>query len=200
MYIVFDTETTGKPINYKAPMHDVNNWPRVAQLAWACYGADKQLITAESHLILPDGWVIPKEQFFIENGMSTERNMAEGVPIRTVLDRFISQYNECDFLIAHNFTFDYNIVGAEMIRQQVRANKKLKGICTMETTTQLCKLPHLRKPGQKWTAKGYKWPTLQELYAFLFKETLVDAHDALGDVMSTANCFFKLLEMGVITL
>ena len=193
MYLVFDCETTGKPINYKAPMQDVDNWPRVAQLAWALFDADKQLISSACHLILPDGWEIPKEQFFIDNGMSTERNMAEGIPIKTVLDQFIENYNQCNFLIAHNLTFDYNIVGAEMIRTKVRANKKLKAICTMETTTQFCKL-HGGYGGK------YKWPKLEELHHKLFGVKFDNAHDALGDVKATGRCFFELLEKGIITL
>jgi hypothetical protein len=34
MYLFFDTETTGLPSNYKAPATDLNNSPRLVQLAW----------------------------------------------------------------------------------------------------------------------------------------------------------------------
>jgi len=34
MYLFFDTETTGLPKNWKAPIEDLNNWPRLVQLAW----------------------------------------------------------------------------------------------------------------------------------------------------------------------
>lgn len=33
MYLFFDTETTGLPKNWKAPVSDLNNWPRLVQLA-----------------------------------------------------------------------------------------------------------------------------------------------------------------------
>jgi DNA polymerase III subunit epsilon len=29
MYLFFDTETTGIPRNYKAPVADLQNWPRL---------------------------------------------------------------------------------------------------------------------------------------------------------------------------
>jgi hypothetical protein len=29
MYLFFDTETTGLPKNWKAPVTDLNNWPRM---------------------------------------------------------------------------------------------------------------------------------------------------------------------------
>ena len=34
MYLFFDTETTGLPRNWKAPVTDLNNWPRMIQIAW----------------------------------------------------------------------------------------------------------------------------------------------------------------------
>ena len=34
MYIIFDTETTGLPQNWNAPITDTDNWPRCIQIAW----------------------------------------------------------------------------------------------------------------------------------------------------------------------
>ncbi len=34
MYLFIDTETTGLPRNYRAPVTDLNNWPRMIQIAW----------------------------------------------------------------------------------------------------------------------------------------------------------------------
>ena len=34
MYLIFDTETTGLPKRWDAPITDVNNWPRCVQIAW----------------------------------------------------------------------------------------------------------------------------------------------------------------------
>ena len=34
MFLIFDTETTGLPKNFKAPISDSDNWPRMVQLAW----------------------------------------------------------------------------------------------------------------------------------------------------------------------
>ena len=40
MFLVYDTETTGLPGNYKAPLTDSENWPRLVQLAWQLHDAD----------------------------------------------------------------------------------------------------------------------------------------------------------------
>jgi len=34
MFLIFDTETTGLPKNFNAPITDVDNWPRCVQIAW----------------------------------------------------------------------------------------------------------------------------------------------------------------------
>ena len=34
MYLIFDTETTGLPRDFKAPITDTDNWPRCVQIAW----------------------------------------------------------------------------------------------------------------------------------------------------------------------
>lgn len=39
MYLFIDCETTGPPKNYRAPVDDLDNWPRLVQLAWARYDA-----------------------------------------------------------------------------------------------------------------------------------------------------------------
>lgn len=193
MYLFFDTETTGTPKNYKAPMSDVDNWPHCAQIAWQLYDKDGLLIMEQSEMIFPDGWEIPKEKFFIDNNMSTERCRMEGLPIKSVLSRFLYDLNQCEYMIAHNFAFDYPILGAEMIRSGMRAERKIKGICTMNQTTEFCKLPG------KFAGK-YKWPKLSELYEKIFDKSFDEGHDALFDVRATAECFFELVKRGVIKL
>ena len=34
IYLFFDTETTGLPKSWKAPVTDTENWPRIVQIAW----------------------------------------------------------------------------------------------------------------------------------------------------------------------
>jgi DNA polymerase-3 subunit epsilon len=46
MYLFFDTETTGLPKNWKAPVTDLENWPRMIQIAWIlCDEAGNKLDT-----------------------------------------------------------------------------------------------------------------------------------------------------------
>lgn len=193
MYLFFDTETNGLPKDWKAKMSNVDNWPRIIQFGFQVYDSTRQLVMESKELIVPDGWEIPNAKFWIDNGYSTEQNKLMGVPIHKSLQRFLHYYALSKIMIAHNMNFDYNVVGAEMLRLKLRAENKLERICTMEKTTDFLKLP-----GGKFG--GYKFPKLEELYRFLFKEDFDGAHDALADVRATARCFFELVDRGIIVL
>lgn len=198
---IFDCETNGKPIDYKAPMSRVDNWPRVTQLAWKVFNLEKMELTSGNYLIKPDGWTIPTEKFFIDQGFSTERSMAEGVPIIQALQHFVGDLQSIEWLFAHNLAFDYNVVGAEMIRGGHASERKPQRICTMESTIELCKIPFPgRRDTRGWVQQAYKWPKLEELYRILFGRNFENAHKADGDVDALADCVFELIKRDHIKL
>ncbi len=163
--LFFDTETNGLPRDYKGSIYDVDNWPRVIQLSWqVSYTQTGYMFSKYNHLIKPDGWEIPKESFWIDNGFSTEENHLKGSAMDYVLDAFIACVQECDLLVAHNMAFDYNVLGAEMIRYGKKSERKVERFCTMEASIKLCKIPfgNDRRP---WInrRRGYKWPKLEQL-------------------------------------
>lgn len=189
MILFFDTETTGTPKNYKASPRELDNWPRVIQLAWAFYKDNGELMSFACDLIKPDGWEIPKEKFWIDNGFSTEKSLEAGIPIGEALKKFVFAIDNTNLLVAHNMEFDLPICAAEMIRANVKAAHKPEKYCTMKTTTDLCMIPG---------PYGFKWPKLEELHQFLFGKKFEGAHDALNDVMACAACYFELKKRGLI--
>jgi DNA polymerase III epsilon subunit-like protein len=189
-HLFFDTETNGLPKNYKGYIRDLDNWPRVIQLAWILFDDNGTEIDSRCSLIKPNGWTIPKEKFWLDNGYSTEKNDLLGSRMGEELYHFIEGINNAKVMIAHNLGFDLPIMAAEMIRCDMRAANKPKKYCTMKGTTNLCKLP-----GQY----GYKWPKLEELHTYLFGVSFDGAHDALEDVKATARCFFELRDRGHLT-
>ena len=56
MYLIFDTETTGLPKRYNAPVSDSDNWPRCIQIAWQLHDAMGNLIEHQDYLVKPDGF------------------------------------------------------------------------------------------------------------------------------------------------
>ncbi len=189
MYLFFDTETTGLPKKWNAQASDVDNWPRLVQIAWIFATEKTHAFITQAHIIKPDGYEIPVEASDI-HGITQERAMNEGVPILDVLEKFLILNGGADRFVGHNVNFDVSIIGAEMFRADLNGRFIfLKQICTMKTSTNYCKLKG---------KYGYKYPTLGELYLKLFDKELKDAHDALVDIKATAECFWKLEELGVI--
>lgn len=189
--LFFDCETNGLPIDYKASYEDVDNWPRVISLAWLTADLQGNTLTQQYHLIKPEGWQMPTEQFWVDNGYTQERSLAEGKPIFEVLPEFLEAKKSADLLIAHNINFDHRIVWAEFIRAGIPPRSGMTKICTMAKSTSYCKLPAKR---------GFKWPKLEELHQVLFNKAFEKAHDALADVIACKNCFFELVKRGVITI
>ena len=51
MFLIFDTETTGLPKRWNAPLSDTENWPRCIQIAWQLHDNNGVLIEHEDYLI-----------------------------------------------------------------------------------------------------------------------------------------------------
>lgn len=192
MIMFFDTETNGLPKNYKAPMTDVGNWPRVCQLAWKVFTDDGVLVRSRQFIVSPDGWEIPQDVSEI-HGFTTEFAKQVGMPIVIGLNEFALDYNDCHTLVAHNINFDYCVLGAELIRAGIRTAPKVgplgvKKICTMLSAVDVCKIPG---------NYGHKWPKLIELHEKLFDAGFDGAHDAMVDVDACAKCYFKMISDGV---
>jgi len=189
MYLFFDTETTGLPRNYKAPVTDTRNWPRMIQIAWILSDDNGKRIDSQDFIIKPEGFNIPVEASRV-HGISTEKAMDEGILLQNVLQEFNQLIAETDYLVAHNISFDEKIVGAEFIRKNIDSQLFQKPrLCTMHASTEYCKIPG---------RFGYKWPRLSELHIKLFGEDFDDAHDAAADIGATEKCFWALKEKGVI--
>ncbi len=194
MFLIFDTETTGLPRDYNAPLSDSDNWPRMVQLAWQLHDRSGKLLAHNCVTIKPRGYTIPFNAAQI-HGISTERAMAEGIDLAESLALFTEAVAKAHFICGHNIGFDINIVRAEFLRCQLgdcfQGKKILDTKC--DFTTSFCAIPG-GKGGK------FKWPTLTELYQKLFNSTFAEAHNAAFDVQATSKVFFETLKRGIIPL
>ncbi len=189
MYLFFDTETTGLPKNWKAPVSDVNNWPRLVQLAFLLYDRAGNKIEGGDFIIKPEGFTIPVDASNIHR-ITTERALLEGQSLSSVLLTFQDLISQSEVLVAHNMSFDEKIVGAEFLRAGMHNSIPAKNkICTMQSATNFCAIsgPY-----------GYKWPKLSELHNKLFHTDFEEAHNAAADINATAKCFWELKKIGKI--
>jgi len=187
MYLIFDTETTGLPKRWNAPVTEVDNWPRCVQLAWLLHDGMGNLMEQRDFLIQPEGYDIPYDAEQI-HGISTELATNDGIPLEEALILFNEVLEKTQFLVGQNVGFDINIMGSEFYRSGVEnslTNLPVLDTCT-EDTALLCQIPGGR--GGK-----FKLPTLTELHNFLFNEPFSDAHNAAADVEATSRCFFELV-------
>ena len=189
MYLIFDTETTGLPKKWNAPISDINNWPRCVQLAWQIHDNLGNCIESKDFLIKPDGYNIPYDSQKI-HGISTELAERDGHDLLEVLTQFNEAVKNSKFIIGHNVKFDLNIMGCEFYRLKIKNNlevSKILDTCYEKTAT-LCEIPGGR--GGK-----YKFPTLTELHSYLFSTSFADAHNATADVEATTRCFLELIRI-----
>jgi len=198
--LVIDSETNGFKRNYAKGPRLSDKQGRVIELSWEIFNLNTMQVEKEKvYLIKPDGWLIPNAKYFmaqgqteeraiqsaafwIKHGFSTYKSMREGVPMPQVLQEFISDLETCDLLAAHNLPFDKDVVGNEMIRYGMRANKKLPTICTLNDLKAIGKMK------------------LSELYKYLFNKELEGAHRAENDRTACRLCLVEVIKRGIIEL
>jgi len=191
MYLIYDTETTGLPKNFSAPISDSENWPRLVQIAWQLHDDMGELIEVKNFIVRPVDFTIPYNAEKI-HGISTKRALEQGVDLAFVLEEFNKAVAQSQYIVGHNIIFDINIMGAEFYRTQMETSlMDEKSIDTKNEGTDFCAIPGGR--GGK-----FKWPTLTELHIKLFKEGFSEAHNASADVEATTRCFLELIRLRVI--
>ena len=187
MFLVFDTETTGLPKRWDAPISDHENWPRCVQIAWQLHDDFGNCVEHKDFIVSPECFDIPFESEQI-HGISTALSTKEGSAINAILADFNTALAKSKYIIGHNVKFDVNIIGAELDRLGLDTSVTTTPIldtCTEHTAT-LCQIPGGR-------GGRFKLPTLSELYKQLFDDSFDQAHNATADVEATARAFFELL-------
>lgn len=192
--LFFDVETTGLPSERNAHPSNLGVFEkcRVVSIAW-CLRDANTMYSKHYHVVdpgLPPGQEIGAS--FI-HGITREMVDEYGVRKNIVLDMFLNDLKRSTTLIAHNMTFDINVVASELYRLDRKVDAEIllhsDTMCTMKSTTDIVRLPS--KYG-----RSYKWPKLSELYKFLFGQEFENQHNALADVDALVKCFYELFGSG----
>lgn len=205
--LIFDVETTGLEMKKALPQCSY-----IIQLSFMIYNLETNSIQENfnEYINIPkDVEIIP----FIENLTKINRDLCDhGKPIQTALKAFYKALQTCDFVVAHNFSFDASMITLEFLRhfQELKEDcpdglrlfhqqSAVEQYCTMRSSIHVCKIPFpdsanhhkLKNPNQK---ENYKYPKLEELYTFLFQEDarIDNLHNAMVDVLVCFKCFMKL--------
>lgn len=193
MFLIFDTETTGLPRDPRAPLTDLDNWPRMVQLAWQIHDEKGNFVEAQNHLVIPDGYTIPIDAKMV-HGISTEYAQKYGKPLDEVLRIFHESAQKVRYFVGHNVGFDMSVLGCEYLRmwgeENLLSRWQVIDTCT-EKTADFCQIPGGRNG-------RFKFPKLSEIHMYLFGEGFDSAHNASADVNATARVFLELLRRKVL--
>lgn len=201
--LIFDTETSGKPKHYGNPEDDLDNYPYLVQYCGQLIELDLnnldsyKVIYSINSLVKPkrNGNIITIEEgAFKVHGISVNKAMQEGNDIAHIAMIHQGMTNCADFIVAHNWQLDRGVIVSELLRLGINSTAKrgCQAFCTMKYSTNLLQLPSTSA-----YHKGFKFPSLAELYTYCTDRNINDdhqAHDAQGDVNATIICLVHLIK------
>lgn len=168
--LVFDTETTGLVKTTK--MHD-NQLPEIIEFYGAVIDMDDGTILDECDLLIKPARDIP--EFITKINGITNEMVAKSLPFRKVASQIHELIREAPLVIAHNLSFDREMVNIEMKRCGI-AIEWPRCLCTVE---------------QSLAMRGYRL-TLSRLHESLFRTKFDGAHRAKIDVAALIRCVVEM--------
>jgi len=172
MYFIFDTETTG----LSSYQH------RIVSICWKIYTENGDLFKSYYNIIKPDGFVIDNNSIAVQiNGITQEIAMNNGVDINSIFNELNNDLDLVNLLVAHNLSFDKRFLIHELNRYK-RHNVLAKFLNKETYCTKLKSSEY----------NNGRWMKLGNLYKLFFNEIDYNEHNAEGDVIACARCFFKI--------
>ena len=171
--MIFDTETTGLISNHLIPL---KRQPELIEFYGALVNLESGDVLKELHAFVKPAERIPDEVIKITH--ITNEMVADKPPFKDYADSIKSFIEESPQIIAHNASYDKEIMDFEFERM----SQKLKWprlICSVEQTIFM---------------KGYRL-NLQSLHMLLFKENFVEAHRAINDAKALIKCCVELYRL-----
>jgi DNA polymerase III epsilon subunit-like protein len=186
-FCILDTETNG--LNTKTS--------NVIEIAWVITDKYLNVLKQESFLIKGD-FVISD---FITNltGITKQKTISDGVLIDTALKKLYDDIIQCQFIVAHNIIFDYNMILNEI--NNIFKNKPKYEldhyVNVFKSKTRLCSLHILKKEclDRCLPITNHK---LQTLHNYLVENSEIQSHRAMSDVYMILECFQILDEFDIL--
>jgi DNA polymerase III epsilon subunit-like protein len=170
LVLLHDWETTGLTLH---PDADIRKQPRAIEFGGVVIDCDAggEVVETASLLINPG---VPLEAVITKITGLTDADLADAPPFAEVLPQLRRLYGQCRGIVAHNLTFDRQILRGELARLDVTDFPwPERELCTMGTYTE-----HWGRP-----------PKLKEVYEWAVGKPLEQTHRALDDVLAMAEVF-----------
>jgi DNA polymerase III epsilon subunit-like protein/signal recognition particle GTPase len=178
--MVVDTETTGTSVNQH----------RISSICWKLFDNNGVEHSSDYYIVKPDGFNNDNHpRAVVVHKITQAMALAEGIPMKIILQKFERALEKSYKVVAHNIAFDSGFIMKEagIIAKfdLIRKFSELDKYCTMSGGKCIVNAKNIK--GQ------IKNPKLTEMYQHFFEGETFDAHDARNDVMACARCYFKMI-------
>jgi DNA polymerase III epsilon subunit-like protein len=193
--LVFDTETTGLPIERNPSITETDKWPHILQISFILYDDETcKILDIQDHIIKLDEKIIISEESTAIHGITRYICDKKGISITDAIDMFNNILQKTDLIVGHNISFDKRMIMVECIRHKkpqyfTRFGVKKNEYCTMKTTSELCAIEKINTTTNE---KYFKYPNLSELHEKLFGNKPKGTHNSLADILICLRCCEKL--------
>jgi DNA polymerase III epsilon subunit-like protein len=187
LVLCFDTETTGLPPKGSFPAKVGADYPYIVQLSFVVYNTETNAVVQEENHLVKVPVKVNGSQAAAIHKITDEALHAKGVEFAYVYYIFQAALGRADLVVGHNLEFDLNMMRAQCARHSFPFCVPKNLFCTMKSTVDLCAIRRQNSRG------AYnKYPSLLELYRFLFQEEPTELHNAIVDVYACLRCFVKV--------
>ena len=184
MALIIDVETTGLPkrdnLSYgQNPSYknlEMYDSCRIVQISMMLCNKKFEEISFEDFIIKADDFSIGNSSF---HGITDEISKNEGKSFSEVAEIVLTYVKKASHIVAHNANFDFPVLCSELYRHNLS-----NIIAELETKKILCTMKHTKLMVGAKNNYGIKYPSLAELYKFVIKEDIQNAHNSKYDVIN----------------
>jgi DNA polymerase III epsilon subunit-like protein len=194
-YFIFDTETSDLLANSLKPLAQQPHIIELYGCIWDTENAQGE-VRDGTYLPAPSSEIeflckppIPMDEKAIATHHISEAMLADAPAFAHFAPEVQRAIETSDAVVAHNLSFDWQMVENEMRRCGRTVAWPIRRICTVENTEHI---------------NGYRMSLGRNkkgepgLYHYLFGEDFPEAHRAKPDTLALLRCFVELLERGVL--
>jgi DNA polymerase III epsilon subunit-like protein len=203
MALIFDTETNGLPLckgyGFFPAYTQTEKYTdaRVVQVSYIITDSLYKKLEECDIIIKMDNFKINNSDF---HGITETISETQGISFEEFARGFNNSLDFVDTIIAHNLSFDFNVLCAEFYRygfhDLITKFESKKQICTMKRYKNLvcAKFKNTTGSFKGEPSLRIKDPNLKELYTFATGEVMENHHNSMYDVLNLWKAV-KILEM-----
>lgn len=184
MSLIIDVETTGFPQRDGLPygQHpsyerlDLYNSSRIVQISMMLCNERFEQVELKDFIVKAEGFVIENSSF---HGITNDISADKGISFHDIAKELFNYLKQVSHVIAHNANFDISIIKSELYRAGL-----FSIIDDLQSKKILCTMKHTKPIVKARNNYGIKDPSLSELYRFVVKTDMENAHNSKYDVIN----------------